>query len=127
MTSPAVSIKEAFCVVCGAGSHREDWQGVEYPACDSHSTAEVSAALAKLQAAKAVAQAPAPAPVPEPEPSIARSKVEAFLKSHGFSDEEIDKEIAMHGVYALFRDAASSSVPEKPTVSNPAPTPPASA
>lgn len=29
------------CVVCGAGSHRSDWQGVEQPVCDSHTPAEV--------------------------------------------------------------------------------------
>jgi hypothetical protein len=34
------------CVVCGAGSHREDWQRNPNPACDSHKPQEVQAAIA---------------------------------------------------------------------------------
>lgn len=47
------------CIVCGAKSHRLDWQQAQYPACDSHSKAEVQAAIVKAstpaasQAAKA--------------------------------------------------------------------------
>ncbi len=49
-TAPAV---EKFCVVCGQGSHRLDWQSRDNPACDTHSTDEVKAALAKLSPAPA--------------------------------------------------------------------------
>jgi len=33
------------CVVCGSGSHRVDWQSIEYPACDSHTKDEVADAI----------------------------------------------------------------------------------
>jgi hypothetical protein len=46
------------CVVCGAGSHREDWQSKANPACDSHTKAEVAVAIA--------AKNPPPAPVSPP-------------------------------------------------------------
>lgn len=50
---------ERFCVVCGAGSHRLDWQSRDNPSCDSHTQAEVAAALqAKSK--------PSPAPVTKP-------------------------------------------------------------
>lgn len=41
----ALNEKVKFCVVCGAGSHREDWQkAAKYVACDNHTPAEVKAA-----------------------------------------------------------------------------------
>lgn len=56
--------EEKFCVVCGAGSHRDDWAKQTGPvACDSHSKDEVAAAV-KAQAAKeAEAKKAAAAPV----------------------------------------------------------------
>lgn len=39
-------VEPKFCVVCGMGSHRDDWADKPNPACDSHSPAEVKAALA---------------------------------------------------------------------------------
>lgn len=41
----SVSPSEKFCVVCGAGSHRLDWQDKKNPSCDSHSQAEVMKAV----------------------------------------------------------------------------------
>lgn len=38
---------ERICVVCGAKSHRMDWQNAQYPACDSHSKNEVQVAIAR--------------------------------------------------------------------------------
>lgn len=52
----AEAVKEKFCVVCGLGSHRKDWQDKDVVACDSHSKDEVTAA--QKEAAKA--QTPAP-------------------------------------------------------------------
>ena len=46
------------CVVCGQASHRKDWVGVKYPACDSHTKAEIQVAIA--------AKNPPPAPVSPP-------------------------------------------------------------
>lgn len=43
MTQPTVVEKR--CVVCGTGSHRVDWQSVEFPACDSHSKDEIADAI----------------------------------------------------------------------------------
>lgn len=40
-----------FCVVCGEGSNRDDWQGKAVVACDGHSKAEIQAALQKKTAA----------------------------------------------------------------------------
>lgn len=37
---------EKQCIVCGAKSHRLDWNTAQYPACDSHSKAEVQQAIA---------------------------------------------------------------------------------
>lgn len=45
---------QRYCVVCGMGSHRADWIAKQGPvACDSHSKAEVDAALAKQPKASA--------------------------------------------------------------------------
>lgn len=55
MATPAKMVPvEKFCIVCGQGSHRLDWQSRDNPSCDSHSPEEVKAALAKLK--------PSPAP-----------------------------------------------------------------
>ena len=35
-----------FCIVCGTGSHRQDWQSKDNPACDSHSVEEIAKAVA---------------------------------------------------------------------------------
>lgn len=58
---------ERACVVCGQGSTREDWiktkvvNGTKHVACDNHSEAEFSAAVARVTA-------PAPAkPVEKPQ------------------------------------------------------------
>lgn len=62
---PGVDVAvEKFCVVCGIGSHRIDWQDAAQPACDKHSEAEVAkavsdAAVAKQKAADAAKQAAA--------------------------------------------------------------------
>jgi hypothetical protein len=51
-----------YCVVCGAGSHRLDWQSSTKPvACDTHTKEEVDTALAKLKASP-----PPAAPPPKP-------------------------------------------------------------
>ena len=65
---PTVVAELKRCVVCGARSHRADWQSKEFPACDNHSPADVAAAIAKAQAAKPkpVAQTPTPTPTPVP-------------------------------------------------------------
>jgi len=55
MATSAKAPAEKFCVVCGLGSHRADWQTRDNPACDSHSQEEVAAAI------KAKSK-PAPAP-----------------------------------------------------------------
>jgi hypothetical protein len=52
---------EKYCVVCGQGSTRDDWQGKDVVACDNHSKADVDAAIAKLKkesAAKGNSKAP---------------------------------------------------------------------
>jgi hypothetical protein len=54
MTETA-KLVERFCVVCGQGSHRADWQDASAPACDSHSKDEVAAAL-KAKADKPAAK-----------------------------------------------------------------------
>jgi hypothetical protein len=55
---------QKYCVVCGMGSHRADWQSkTGAVACDWHTKDEVSAALAKLN------PTPPPAPAPPPKPS----------------------------------------------------------
>jgi hypothetical protein len=57
---------EQRCVVCGMGSHREDWaktstvKGVKYVACDGHDQKVVDVAAAK---AAGVAPTPTPKPV----------------------------------------------------------------
>lgn len=58
--------EEKFCVVCGAGSHRDDWAKQAGPvACDSHSKDEVAAAVKARADAKATeAKKAAAAPVP---------------------------------------------------------------
>jgi hypothetical protein len=61
--------KEKICIVCGSGSHREDWQSKQYPACDSHSKEEVNAALAKLTPKQVVPSVPTPPP-PASVPSV---------------------------------------------------------
>lgn len=48
---PAPKDESIRCVVCNVGSHRADWVGKSAPACDSHSPAEVAAAVAKKKAA----------------------------------------------------------------------------
>lgn len=58
------SLLEKFCIVCGIGSHRLDWQDKAQPACDSHSAAEIQAAIA-AKAAKGPQLVP-PAATPTP-------------------------------------------------------------
>lgn len=41
------------CFVCGAGSHRDDWQDGKAHACDSHSAVEQAAARSKTAKAQA--------------------------------------------------------------------------
>lgn len=55
-------LKNVECVVCGQGSTRKDWQTNPNPACDSHTPAEVQAAIAK----KAATAKPAPTPIAPP-------------------------------------------------------------
>jgi hypothetical protein len=64
---------EKFCVVCGLGSHRTDWQDeTKPPACDGHSKEEVAAAVkaaqekdkAEAEAAKKAAASQPPAQTP---------------------------------------------------------------
>jgi hypothetical protein len=43
----APTLPAKSCIVCGQGSHRADWQGQQYPACDSHTKAEVQLASQK--------------------------------------------------------------------------------
>jgi len=60
-TNAPIGPAERFCVVCGLGSHREDWASATNPACDSHSKDEV----AKAVAAKAKGNGPkTPTPAP---------------------------------------------------------------
>jgi len=47
-------VVEKYCIVCGQGSHRLDWQSKDNPTCDTHTSTEIQAALAKLK----------PSPVP---------------------------------------------------------------
>lgn len=57
MATPAPVVpKEKFCVVCGQGSHRLDWQDTASPVCDKgvHSDEELAAAKAKASGLKAV-------------------------------------------------------------------------
>ena len=54
-----------YCVVCGEGSVRQDWQNVdgEFVACDGHSTGEFKAAVKlKQDEAKAKAEVEPEAP-----------------------------------------------------------------
>ena len=56
---------ERYCVVCGMGSSRDDWQGVANPACDNHTPEEVKAAVpVKAPAPNAARKAPPPPPAP---------------------------------------------------------------
>lgn len=58
---------EKFCVVCGLGSHRVDWQSRDNPACDGHTQAEVAAAI-QAKAPKPTKPVAAPTPTPAPAP-----------------------------------------------------------
>lgn len=40
-----------YCIVCGQGSSRDDWQGKPNPACDSHTKQEIADAIKKASAA----------------------------------------------------------------------------
>ena len=51
-STPTPAVVERFCIVCGQGSHRLDWQSNTAPACDTHSKEEVAAAKAKLNGPK---------------------------------------------------------------------------
>ena len=57
---------EKNCVVCGMGSSRDDWQGAANPSCDSHSKAEVDAAVAALNKTKKGNATPKTLPTPAP-------------------------------------------------------------
>ena len=58
---------ERYCVVCGMGSSRDDWQGVDNPACDNHSPEEVKAAMqAKVPAPSKASKTPKAPPAPSP-------------------------------------------------------------
>ena len=48
-STPATAVVEKFCIVCGQGSHRLDWQSRDNPTCDTHSPDEVKAAIARLK------------------------------------------------------------------------------
>jgi len=64
MATPAPTPVEKYCIVCGQGSHRLDWQSRDNPSCDQHSPSEVQAALAKLKPSP-----PAPATSKPPTPN----------------------------------------------------------
>jgi RNA polymerase subunit RPABC4/transcription elongation factor Spt4 len=53
--------QEVTCIVCGAKSHREDWQGLVDVACDSHTPAEIAQAKSRSASAPTVGK---PAGVP---------------------------------------------------------------
>jgi hypothetical protein len=57
---------EKKCVVCGAGSHRLDWQGLDFPSCEAHTPAEYKEAMAALHLAQANKQGPPPTPAQPP-------------------------------------------------------------
>lgn len=42
-------LEQKYCIVCGFGSHRDDWASQDQPACDHHSQGEVDAAKARLK------------------------------------------------------------------------------
>lgn len=56
-------VAEKSCIVCGLKSHRSDWQQAQYPSCDSHSRAEVQAAIS----GKFPKNAPSPTGKPAPQ------------------------------------------------------------
>lgn len=64
-----------YCVVCGQGSTRQDWQGKDVVACDNHSKEEVAAATkAKKVESKTVPTPTASAPPPaQPNNAAAKS------------------------------------------------------
>jgi len=43
-------LKEVKCIVCGQGSHREDWQDNPSPACDNHTKEQIAAAPKPVRA-----------------------------------------------------------------------------
>jgi hypothetical protein len=53
---------EKSCVVCGAKSHRIDWQTNPFPACDIHSKEEVDRAKPKAIPNQPVTPIPSSAP-----------------------------------------------------------------
>lgn len=63
MADNGSTLVDVKCVVCGQGSTRSDWQDGKPHACDSHSPAEVRAALASQGFGPSPA-APPPAPNP---------------------------------------------------------------
>ncbi len=60
---------EKYCIVCGQGSHRLDWQSRDNPSCDTHAPSEVQAALAKLGTTKPTSSQPTPAPAASKTPT----------------------------------------------------------
>jgi hypothetical protein len=65
--------KLVHCFVCGAGSHRDDWQDGAEHACDSHSKIELAQARSKQGSAekeqsKTAAARPAGAPAQQAKP-----------------------------------------------------------
>jgi hypothetical protein len=53
-----------YCIVCGAGSHRDDWASKDAPFCDTHTKAEVDAALVKFTAKTSSKAIPTKPPAP---------------------------------------------------------------
>lgn len=47
--TPTKEAKLVVCYVCGAGSHREDWQDGQPHACDSHTVVEKAKAASAGQ------------------------------------------------------------------------------
>jgi hypothetical protein len=66
--SEVKKVVEKFCVVCGLGSHRTDWQDKDVVACDGHSKDEVAKAVqaSKTQTPAPSASTPSPAPAQTP-------------------------------------------------------------
>ena len=66
--------EEKYCVVCGQGSHRTDWQDAEFPACDTHSKEQVATAIAKATAKPTAPKVEAPQVQPTPPGVVAAAK-----------------------------------------------------
>ena len=58
--SEIVGPKLVTCIVCGAGSHRDDWQDTGLHACVGHSKVEVAQARSKYVKAVPPVKQPAP-------------------------------------------------------------------